>query len=73
MPDPSNKKSPEEMHTFAISPASIVFQALLILASCYYAMLMTNWGDPTMYGETEEFFTNAASSYWIKFSALWAS
>mmetsp|Transcript_16315 Transcript_16315/g.22367 ORF Transcript_16315/g.22367 Transcript_16315/m.22367 type:complete len:103 (+) Transcript_16315:883-1191(+) len=54
--DPQNKKSPEETHAFAVSNASIIFQMLLILASCYYAMLMTNWGDPTLYDETVDFF-----------------
>ena len=33
-------------HVFPVSPATIIFQALMVLSSVYFAMLMTNWGDP---------------------------
>jgi|688.fasta_scaffold995210_2 hypothetical protein len=35
-----------EHKAFPITKATILFQALLILSSIYYAMLLTNWGSP---------------------------
>ena len=39
----------EATNTFPISSASIYFQLLLILGAFYYAMLLTNWGNPTVF------------------------
>lgn len=39
----------DEMHSFPITSATIFFQLLLVLASVYYAMLLTNWGNPTIF------------------------
>ena len=50
------KVSADEMHVFPISQATILFQALLCLASIYYAMLLTNWGKPTILDDTAIFF-----------------
>ena len=50
------KVSADEMHVFPISQATILFQALLCLASIYYAMLLTNWGKPTILDNTAVFF-----------------
>jgi hypothetical protein len=38
-------KSAEESHVFAITTPTILFQALMMLTSIYYAMLCTNWGS----------------------------
>lgn len=46
----------EEMHVFPISRGVIVFQLLLMLASFYYGMLVTNWGNPVVQGEVTTFF-----------------
>lgn len=39
-------KTAKEMHVFPITTATISFQALLTCAAIYYAMLLTNWGNP---------------------------
>ena len=39
----------DEMHSFPITSATIFFQLLLILAAVYYSMLLTNWGNPSIF------------------------
>ena len=67
------KINSEEAHVFPISTATIVFQALMVLASVYYSMLMTNWGNPSVMDDTYGFFSNNYMSYWVQMSALWIS
>ena len=45
-PNGGKKMTAEEMHVFPVTRGIIVFQALLIFASIYYSMLLTNWGNP---------------------------
>ena len=66
-------KVPDQPHVFPISQATILFQALMILASVYYSMLMTNWGDPSVMDGTYGFFSENYTSYWIQMVALWTS
>jgi hypothetical protein len=57
-----------------ITNATIIFQFLLILAAVYYAMLLTNWGQPSLFEDsTFDFFSKSAYSYWIQLSAQWVS
>ena len=58
-------KSAEEAHVFPISTATIMFQALMVLASVYYSMLMTNWGNPSVMDNTYGFFSANYMSYWV--------
>ena len=54
------------MHAFPISTGTIFFQALLILAAVYYAMLLTNWGNPTVFLDTTDLYAANNVSFWIK-------
>jgi hypothetical protein len=63
--------SAEEMHVFPISTATILFQALLVLSSVYYAMLLTNWGSPQTFGDSTDFYAANNTSYWVKLVAEW--
>lgn len=67
--DGDKKVTAAEMHVFPISPATIMFQALLVLASIYYSMLLTNWGNPTILDDTAIFFDKSGQSFWIQLSA----
>jgi hypothetical protein len=67
------KVSAEASHTFPITPQTIFFQLLLVLASVYYCMLLTNWGNPTVFDDTTNFFESNKSSFWIKIVAEWIS
>ena len=58
---------------FPISTATIVFQGLMVLASIYYSMLLTNWGNPTVMDNTYGFFGKNEMSYWVQMTALWIS
>ena len=46
----------DKAHVFPISSATILFQALMVLSSVYFAMLMTNWGDPFVLNSSDSFF-----------------
>lgn len=63
----------EDMHAFPISSQTIFFQALLVLASVYYAMLLTNWGNPTLFESTVDFYASNTASFWIKLVTEWLS
>lgn len=63
----------EEMHAFPISSQTIFFQALLTLAAVYYAMLLTNWGNPTLFESTVDFYASNTASFWIKLVTEWLS
>jgi len=56
-----------------ISGATILFQVLMILASFYYAMLLTNWGSPTTAADLSTLYLNSGVSYWVKLVADWLS
>jgi hypothetical protein len=61
-----------EPHVFAISNATIFFQALLILSSMYYAMLCTNWGQLDIYeSDYTPDPTKSNKSFWLKLVAQW--
>ena len=59
----------EESHVFAISSATILFQALMILTSIYYAMICTNWGQLSLYTGMEVEPDNTA--FWLKMVSQW--
>ena len=66
----------EEMAEAGIFPVTIptmVFQAVMIVASIYYAMLFTNWGNMTIEGETESLFGDSKAPMWIKVCSQWAT
>lgn len=46
----------QDAHVFAISNATIVFQALMMLSAMYLSMLCTNWGNVTIFDDTTDFF-----------------
>lgn len=63
-----------EYRPLPITPATIMFQALLILSAVYYSMLLTNWGTPSLFNNsTINFFNKSYYGYWIQISAQWVS
>jgi len=36
-------------------------------------MLLTNWGNPTIFDNTSTFFASNTTSFWIKLIAQWLS
>lgn len=59
----------DDMHSFPITSATIFFQMLLVLAAVYYSMLLTNWGNPTIFEDTVTFYSSNNTSFWIKLIA----
>ena len=49
-------KKEKKAHVFPISESTILFQGMLIIASVYYAMLITNWGNPTIQSQQSNFY-----------------
>ena len=59
------KKSAREMHVFAVTPATVHFQGLMTCAAIYYAMLLTNWGNPVYLNKNfSQFLPADQTSYW---------
>jgi hypothetical protein len=54
---------------FPVTRQSIVFQFILLLATLYYPMLITNWGDPVIDSEQSQFFQANWISFWVKISS----
>lgn len=63
--------TPEEAHVFPISVATILFHILMMFASMYYGVLLTNWGDSHIYDQSTDVFESNTMSYWIKITAQW--
>ena len=69
--------SQEELHAFPVTPQTITFQLLMIFATVYFAMLFTNWGNPTLFENQDTngsfFANNDKSSFWVKLVTQWCS
>lgn len=63
----------EQLHAFPVSSATILFQALLILSAIYLSMLLTNWGNPTIFDDSTDYFEANSTSFWIKLVTQWIS
>jgi hypothetical protein len=51
---------------FPVTLATLIFQGVMLFASCYYAMLFTNWGSVTIEGDSENIFDASSAPLWIK-------
>ncbi len=58
----------EEEH-YPVTWETLIFHAIMLLASLYYPMLITNWGDPIINSTKSNFFENNWISFWVKISA----
>ena len=63
----------EEAHVFPISRASIFFHILMTFACIYYSMLLSNWGDPSVNNEKDDYFEANWVSFWVKLVTQWVS
>ena len=66
-----NEKS--NVYKFPITTTTILFQLLMVVAAIYYAMLLTNWGNPTVFNSTIYFYEANQISFWIKLVAYWVT
>jgi hypothetical protein len=64
---------PQDPHVFEISTATIWFHVLMMFASVYYCMLITNWGNPTIEADQTGYFASNWLSFWVKICAQWVS
>lgn len=60
------KVGSDESNIYPVTNATFYFHGVMILASCYYAMLFTNWGDPIFENTRNTYFEENMTSYWIK-------
>lgn len=58
---------------FPVTSETIRFQLLMVCAGLYYSMLLTNWGNPVLFGESAHFFDRNNTSYWCQLAAMWTS
>ncbi|CDW84436.1 UNKNOWN [Stylonychia lemnae] len=64
-------KSPRELGIFPITSSTLIFQFIMLLASLYYPMLITNWGDPKINDNKSNFFQANWISFWVKLCSQW--
>lgn len=63
----------KEHNIYPVTTATIYFHIVMCLAACYYAMLFTNWGDPVFENDTNDYFEENKTSFWIKLVIQWLS
>jgi len=63
----------EEAHVYPITIPTILFHVLMMFASVYYGVLLTNWGDASINDERTTLFRSNNFSFWIKVVAQWGS
>lgn len=56
-----------------ISKATILFHVIMMAASVYYAMVLTNWGNPSVNNNTNDFYGVSWLSFWVKIGSQWAA
>eukprot|EP00347_Sterkiella_histriomuscorum_P000209 403376766 len=65
------QKTAEELAIFPVTRATIVFQIIMLIATLYYPMLITNWGDPQINNDRSNFFQANWISFWVKLTSQW--
>jgi len=55
------------------SNSFIYFHLILLFASCYIAMLLTNWGNPVVNGKQFTDFQAGNRSMWMKIGTSWVA
>lgn len=65
------KGEKKESHVFPVTIATLVFQGFMIFASIYYAMLMSNWGRPTVDDDNYDYFIDEWAAFWVKIVVQW--
>lgn len=66
-------KNPDEVVAHKISKATILFHLIMTVASVYYAMVLTNWGNPSVNNNIDDFFGVSWLSFWVKICSQWAA
>jgi hypothetical protein len=61
----------EEAHVFPITWPTIFFHILMMFASAYYGVLMTNWGNARIHDSYTDVFEANNFSFWIKIVSQW--
>ena len=61
--------SAEKAAIFPVTKQTIVFQLIILFATLYYPMLITNWGDPVINSDRSDFFQANWMSFWVKISS----
>ena len=67
--DIESAKNAEEVVAHKISKATILFHVIMMAASVYYAMVLTNWGNPSVNNNTNDFYGVSWLSFWVKISS----
>jgi energy-converting hydrogenase Eha subunit E len=72
-----NQRGKEELKDLSLKPyqsnSFIYFHIILLFASCYIAMLLTNWGAPVIDGAKFFDFQEGSRSMWIKLATAWVT
>ena len=64
-------KNEEEVVAHKITRPTVLFHLVMVTASVYYAMVLTNWGNPSVNNNTSDTFGVSWLSFWVKIIAQW--
>ncbi len=67
----NRKGEKDKAHVFPISVPTIIFQGYMIFVSIYYAMLISNWGRPTVNDNNYDYFIDKWAGFWAKIISQW--
>lgn len=61
----------KESYVFPVATSTLIFQGFMVFVSIYYAMLITNWGRPTVDDDNYDYFIDKWAGFWIKVVVQW--
>jgi len=64
-------RSAEELAVYPVTSQTLVFQGVMLVATLYYPMLVTNWGDPRINNDQNNFYDANTGSFWVKLVSQW--
>ncbi len=65
------KNKEDEIVAHKISRATVLFHLVMVTASIYYAMVLTNWGNPSINSKVTDSFGVSWLSFWVKMISQW--
>ena len=71
--DLDTAKNTEEVVAHKISKPTVLFHLIMVVASVYYAMVLTNWGNPSVDSSVSDSFGVSWLSFWVKMVSQWVT
>ena len=67
------EKKGTEISVLPATPATLLFQVILMLVSCHHSIVQSSRGISVVNSDMSKFFAENRSSFWIKLCVQWLS